>query len=665
MKRLFIVTFFAVAFFACQKIQPVSSAPDGPKMIEVRAVFADGEIPTKASLAEGSDQFEWSTSDKVVAWNGSAATTNCGITNIDADGVATFSIPEGSEWVIYPSAALTVSNNTATWTRPTGQAISASGQMVGDGANPMFGKVNGEEVEFTNLCGYIQFKFTGTKTLTKLSFKSNNITSPALTGKGQIDVSADKPVLSFPVLSQVSTSGTSQYGYTNVSGLNLALDPSSPTPVMVVLPPATYEAGELILEFADGTALAIISTHDLKVERNTVLRVKSIDVDSRFPSNPTALDADGRSNCYLVETGESAQAYSFEAASILEGTTFDLAKTANIAWAEDKSLINNITYDSNAHRITFLYNGGGREGNALIALDQNLQNQATTLLWNYHIWVTDKPSDVKMDDSGMPVPIMDRNVGATWAPKTENEVTGMTKEQWLETVGTYYQYGNHIPYPRMAEIKNSSAAWDNNRNQVQYGFSNYCQKMAASGSVKNDIASQEQMFNYMYHKSTGTKINNSDETIWTNLKIKGSSVGDGYINIWNAPNGTANKQSDYDPCPQGYVFVGATHLYRATTKNPATTQSLNGYYAGKYHTNSSGDLLYYPAAGYLGNGKLAMVGGSSSGGRVVYWSYYTGTDMQAGLFRRVLMSEDNSAFSPGSVPFSSQAHNMRCAKLKK
>ena len=661
MRRFFIVIVIAAAFCACQKVQPISSTPDGPKMIEVRAVFADGELPTKASLADGSNQFEWNSSDKVVAWDGTNATANCTITNIDASGVATFSVPENSKWVIYPSAALTVSGNTAQWTRPAIQP-SEAGKLVGSGSNPMFGRVNGDVVEFTNLCGYIQFKFTGSKTLTRFSFKSNNMTSPALSGKGNIDVSAEKPELSYPVLNTVG-SGTNQFGYTNVNNLDLQLNPSTPTPVMVVLPAATYEAGEIILEFSDGTALAIISKNDLKVERNTVLKVKSIDIDSRFPASSIALDEGGRSNCYLVEAGESPQAYSFKASSILEDNTFDLAKTANITWAENKNLINNIIYDANTHRVTFLYNGGNLEGNALVALDQNLQNQATTLLWNYHIWITDKPSDIKMDDTGMPVPIMDRNVGATWAPKTEAEVTGMTEAQWLETVGTYYQYGNHIPYPRISEMKNSTQAWDNNRNQVQYGFSNYCQRMANSASVKSTLAEQEQMCNYEYHKSTGTSFGGNNETIWTNVKIKGSNVGDGYENIWKASNGATKKESDYDPCPQGYIFVGATHLYRATTQNKTTTQSLNGYYAGKYHSNAANDLLYYPAAGYFAQGKNYMVGGNA-GARVVYWSYYTGSDMAAGLFRRVLMDESHNAFSAVSVPFSSQAHNMRCAKLK-
>ncbi|MBO4670648.1 MAG: hypothetical protein J5640_02245 [Bacteroidales bacterium] len=658
------IIMLGAAICACQKSQTVTEAPEGPKMIEVRAVFADGEVSSKASLAEGSTQFAWNASDEVVAWDGSAATQNCAITDIDANGVATFSIPAGSEWVIYPSAALTVSGNTATWTRPIGQPVSDADQIVGNGANPMFGKVNGDEVEFTNLCGYIQFNFTGTKTLNRMFFKSNNITSPALTGQASIDVSAATPVLSYPVLSTLA-SGQYQYGYTNVSGLNLTLDPTTPTPVMVVLPPATYEAGEIVLLFSDGTSLSIISNNDLTVTRNTVLRVKTIDVDSKFPASPVALDADGRSNCYMVIASDEPQAYSFEAASIMDGTPFSLAKSANMVWSEDKKLINNITYDANTHRVTFQYNGGGREGNALVAIDQSLENDGGTLLWNYHIWVTDQPEDIKMSGSAMPQAIMDRNVGSTWAPKTEAEVTGMTKAQWLETIGTYYQYGNHIPYPRITDARNSSAAWDMYKVSVMYGFSRYCHRFTASTGVKNTLAEQERYPNYAYHKSTGTKYGSATETIWTNVVLKGGPKGETGQNIWITNNSATAKTNDYDPCPQGYCLITATHTYNATKDYPVSDHLLNSYFAGKYNIDTENHLMYYPAAGYLGNGKYALVGGvSDNKGRVVYWSYYldSGTDMDH-KFRRNFMNQAQTTFSYDNQPFSSQAHNMRCRKL--
>ena len=62
------IILLASLFCACQKELPVSETHEGPEMIKVRAVFADSELSSKASLAEGSDQFEWQAADKVETW---------------------------------------------------------------------------------------------------------------------------------------------------------------------------------------------------------------------------------------------------------------------------------------------------------------------------------------------------------------------------------------------------------------------------------------------------------------------------------------------------------------------------------------------------------------------------------------------------------------------
>ncbi|MBO4670649.1 MAG: hypothetical protein J5640_02250 [Bacteroidales bacterium] len=665
-KSLFIAAFaLAAVFSACQVKESleIPAAPDGVKMIKVKAVLADGEL-TKTTLDEGSLSFHWSEADSLVAWDGTNVKRQCAITDIDEKGVATFEVPENTQWVIYPSRKLVVTDNTATWSRSTSQKISEEGsELIGDGGNPMFGRLEGGVIKFTNLCGYIQFQLTGSKTINRLSFKTNNITSPALTGDATIDVSAASPVLSYPVLSKVSTSGVSKHAYINVYGRGIPLS-STPTSVYVVVPPATYETSELVLEFTDGTAAALVASNDITVERNKVRKIKPIDTDALFPADPEPLDVAGQSNCYMVIAGPEAKHYGFTAKKCVSGETFDLAKMASLLWSESKTLIRSTTYDANTHQVTFLYGGGNEKGNAVISLDQNQLGVGATLLWNYHIWVTDQPENILMDETDMPQAILDRNVGATWAPKTEAEVTNMTEEQWLETIGTYYQYGNHIPYPRLKTPKNSTAAWDNYRMEVMYGFSNYCHRFAHSGSAKATLAEQEQFPNYAYHKGTGVKYGSANETVWTLVVLKGGPTGEEGENIWYVNNTATEKTNDYDPCPQGYCFITATYTYQETLNNEVTDHLLNGNYAGKYNMDISSHLMYFPAAGYLGNGKYALVGGGQTGGRVVYWSYYsdTKTDMDH-KFRRNFMNQAQTKFSFDNQPFSSQAHNMRCRVL--
>ena len=670
-KNLFIAAFaLSAVLSACQVKENIEVPAPGPRMIEVKAVMDEGELPTKTILPEGTTHFFWSEEDKIAAWDGTTATTDIEIASIDESGIATFVIPDNTQWVIYPSRAMTVEESGVdkdklTWNRSYNLRLSEDGtELIGDGANPMYAIFEGGVLKFRNLCGYIQFQLTGSKTLNKLHFKVNNITSPAISGKAVPVVSNGTMVLEYPVLSQVTTSGAGKHGYVTVSGRDIPLS-STPVSVYVAVPPATYEASELVLEFTDGTSAALVSTNDITVERNTVRKIKPIDTDALFPTAPEALDANGQSNCYMIIAGPEAKHYSFTAMKCVSGETFDLAKDASLLWSESKSLIRSMTYDSNTHIVTFQYGGGNEEGNAVISLDQGTLGTAATLLWNYHIWVTDQPENILMDETDMPGPILDRNVGATWAPKSESEVTGMTQEQWLETIGTYYQYGNHIPYPRLREPMNSTAAWDNYRMAVMYGFSNYCHRFANSSSSKNTLAEQEQFPNYVYHKSTGVKYGAGNETVWTNVVLKGGPTGEEGENIWYVNNTATEKTSDYDPCPQGYCFITATYTYQETLNNEVTDHLLGGYFAGKWNTDVSGHIMYFPAAGYLGNGRYSLVGGvSDNKGRVVYWSYYSDTNTNMDhIFRRNYMNQAQKKFAFDNQPFSSQAHNMRCRLL--
>lgn len=671
-KTLFIAAIAVAALSSCQVKESIESPANGRKMIEVPAVFGDGELLSKTTLELDSPSFHWSEDDKIVAWNGTEATEDCAISLLDDDGNASFLIPEETKWVIYPSRRITYNekDGSIVWRRSSNLYLSEEGsELIGAGSNPMFGRLVNGKLVFTNMCGCLRFQLTGTKAVRKFGFKSNNIDSPAISGDASFNVEDDYPVLTYPVLNSVAQSGIAKYDYLTINGRDIQLS-STPESFYVVLPPGTYKSTEMVIEFVDGTSAVLLSSHELTVERNKVRTVNPIDTDALFPASTVALDVNGRSNCYMVIAGDEPVHYSFTAQKIVSETFFDEAKVASILWSESPSLIKSLTYDSNTHIVTFLYGGKGEEGNAVITLDKNLLNTSATLLWNYHIWVTDEPENILMDETDMPQAILDRNVGATWAPKSEAEIAGMTKEQWLETTGTYYQYGNHIPFPRMAEARNATDRWDNLKVGVMYGFSNYCQRFAWSTSIKETLETQEQFPNYEYQLTQKYNYLNDkgeekekDEQIWSQVALKGGPKGDGF-NIWETNNSTTVKLSDYDPCPQGYTFITATHLYQETLKNDVTDHVIGDFNAGKYNTDASEHIMYFPAAGYLGSGKNSMVGE-----RIVYWTYYLNNSADMGhTFRRCMLryvsAQNDKKFFFDNQSFSSQAHNMRCRVLE-
>ncbi|MBQ9893400.1 MAG: hypothetical protein IJM35_09640 [Bacteroidales bacterium] len=640
------------------------------KMVRMEAVFAD----SKVSLTPDGDglplEWTWNDSDKIVAVGESGTVTqNCVLVETTVEGNAVFEVPEGTQWVVYPSAALTVSGTTGTYTIATKQNYN-EGKVVGNGANPMIGKVTDGTIRFTNLCGYIDFPLTGSKQLSKLTLRTNVENSRHISGEATMDSSVDLPVLEFPA---TATGGKKQYSYVTVAAGGTALS-SEPKHFYVVVPPATYKECCIVLEFADGTSASIVTGSEIKVNRNKVRRIATVDTDALFNRVNEAIDLSangGRANCYLVEKGESPAAYKFPAMKI-KGGTFENMKNASIVWSESRTLINNICYDG--EYISFLYGGNNEDGNAVIGVDQNEPAAAnTSLLWNFHIWVTDKPADV-ITGSGMPQPFMDRDLGATWAPETVAEIEGMTLEQLLSSSGTFYQYGNHIPYPRMERFESGAYAnqWANVKVALKYAFSNYHHGFTTTTGAKNSVSEQESYSNYAYFKTAKTSdgnnitVNNNTEYIWTTIVQSGSNTGgDGVVWLWKTNNNNIQeKLTDYDPCPPGYVLPSATYPYQAGLNVSIVRKNMSGAgnqdFAGKYFLKDE-NLLWWPAAGQIWNGYRSVVGE-----RVMHWTYYNANNDLTRLFRRAQMLYSNdSSFGYDNLPWSAVALNVRCRKFTK
>ena len=68
-KNLFIAAFaLSAVLSACQVKENIEVPAPGPRMIEVKAVMDEGELPTKTILPEGTTHFFWSEEDKIAAF---------------------------------------------------------------------------------------------------------------------------------------------------------------------------------------------------------------------------------------------------------------------------------------------------------------------------------------------------------------------------------------------------------------------------------------------------------------------------------------------------------------------------------------------------------------------------------------------------------------------
>lgn len=232
----------ALGFTACQQLEQVE-AP-----VRLTALM-EGEARTKTSLspAEGGGyEVLWSASDKIGVYvdDGSTPVT-FNLTEGAGSAQATFTGKGvGDQYLaVYPQSAFTSrSGNTLQLTLPAEQTYKAG--TFADGAFPMVAVSESAVLPFRNLCSIIRLSLTGTQTVSRIVFRSNN-PSIKVSGKASVDVSNPDA----PVLTMASDACDSLVMNTG----NVKLNQTTPTDFYLVVPAQTYGDGFSIRVYADDT----------------------------------------------------------------------------------------------------------------------------------------------------------------------------------------------------------------------------------------------------------------------------------------------------------------------------------------------------------------------------------------------------------------------------
>ena len=315
-------------------------------------------------------------------------------------------------------------------------------------------------------------------------------------------------------------------------------------------------------------------TYDLWLDPKQMTLSVSLIATALDPLNCVSLDSNGSSNCYIVsESG----AYKFRSVQGNSETSVEDVSKVEVLWESFGTdvapnvgdLIKSVSYKNG--EITFQTADTFKEGNAVIAA----KDASGTILWSWHIWLTDQPEEqVYYNNAGT---MMDRNLGATSA--TPGDVGAL---------GLLYQWGRKDPFLGSSSISESVVAestisWpsavssDSNNGTIEYAVSHPLTFITR----KND--------DWYYTGSSST-----DDTRWTT---------------------SSSAKSIYDPCPVGWRVPDGD-------SNGVWAKALgsSSYYVGTYDeinegmdfTNklASGNVIWYPAAGYCNNysGVLEYVG---------------------------------------------------------
>ena len=277
----------------------------------------------------------------------------------------------------------------------------------------------------------------------------------------------------------------------------------------------------------------------------------------------------------------------------------------------------------------------------------------SSMIWGWHIWAcNEQPKQVMTTQpyaagggskgadnnyhatreqiiaysKSKPLGFLDRNIGATYAPKSIEDVENMTDQQAADALGLYFQAGNLHPYPRPQKFAVATGGWDGWARAVyQYGFHQYNQSWANSSSAKTSL---EDNWNYPYYVYSASYTPNDkfsttqNRTSWVKMDIGlGGTATSNPIALWGGNGAKLN----YDPCPKGYKVPHQGNLYQITTgqafkfsETGAETEvdakgstfvftpakKVNDQTVGNYITYDNQSIDFHPAGGYGGGGKI-------------------------------------------------------------
>lgn len=442
---IFLMAFFSAIAVSCE-VDEVTDAPAADALVhKVFHATIEEDGLTKTMLDEtavdGVRGMLWDPGDVIgIGIQGrqfSKFTNVC--TEASANGVFEGDInEENTYYAIYPWQENKTMTTELTVDIPSRQTYRANSFDIN--MAPMVGKGNnGESIHFQNLCGILAISMKGTDVIKSISLTAKDAKGNKAFISGQFSVDMGYETFPYPMPTEQSL--------TNVAidcGEGVQLDSEKETYFHILLPPGTYYGLDLLITTADARFMTLSTDKTLTVKRSVLTKTSALEfMENVGEEMITDLSLRGISNCYIVP---SEGIYSFDATvigngefGIIPGAGFhtDIPEitpaSVELLWEDRAGLIQGYVYDPSEGRVKLVVSA--TEGNALIAA----KDAEGTILWSWHIWVTDTPVDQKYVNSAGTFTVQDRNLGATRADRG-------TGDEWMESSGILYEWGRKDPF---------------------------------------------------------------------------------------------------------------------------------------------------------------------------------------------------------------------------
>ena len=583
-------------------------------LVEV-TVKVSAELPADSRVALGTGQYEnrlvWKAGDKITAVGSDAKTYTYTIPEgdemnagypIEEGAYCTFSVPEGVTlnycYITGSGSQTNVNSVTATSFRPGAWGmLTWASDTIGGLVDQLLcvGKVSsstdGMVCVLRNTLAIAEVKLTGNGQRiwgVTLASRDHSLRS----NYGYVDWNSDAPVwVGYETHQNKTVDSPEGYATWMPSGGAQVYLSEKPISVFFAVPVKTsysnlstavdteFDSGDLavMVRCSDSTGdytVRYVSKNGHEFQRNHVTPFSPIAVSRPSTAGVIDLSGDGASNCYMVKPSSIDQVYSFTA-QVPGLSAMSGSYAAFPLWETKEQLIKDIWYCKASKKVYFTVPANCENGSTVIGCGFNNNNawKSPTEKFNgysdvqaaWHIWVTDAK-----DQTYGNLTILDRNVGASYAPASKAEVEAMDGIKAAQTCGFYYQWGSRRPFPGPKTLDGSrSTQWNVENGTI---FKGRHESAHASSNTQDHVVYKyvrsAQAFNFLNiasdarTKEAMTVAHHIASPLSMSFGNTATTAYTWATDVLNPCGGSEETwayeaKGNQDPCPQGYRV--ATH----------------------------------------------------------------------------------------------------------
>ena len=546
--------------------------------LSIRSIVAEPIAKTRTAL-DNQRNVVWKSGDRIQVFSAGNPSGAPYVTTSDNTRTGIFnpvesskSVDDAQRYAVYPADALTKGLSGDTFEiELSALAEQSYASALGAGSDiaalPMVAATGDNTFEFKNVCGGLLLRINDYQAL---GIKIARIEATARGGEqiaGKITVEA---ATGTPRLNQ-GTTGTSVTVDCG-SGANISSngDLSKPDGFLVFLPAGTYAQGfSFRITDTEGCRYEIETAQAVTVTAGVVTPLQSLPLTRYY----------GSANCY--RTDASAQTLSIDATPYYtfsqnyvheeirctdaSGAPTGIPAKAQVVWQQPAagasgSVVDAPTMEGSTLKVPVT----GTKGNAVVAVCKS----DGTILWSYHIWVSEAQDIACRFEEAGAYTMLDRNLGATsTTPKDRN------------AYGLFYQWGRKDPFAR-------------NLTATRPGGKPY--ESTPSDLVKTEDATE----------ATGTIAYATRNPQTRLLAAKEWYTGTGGNDLLWGGTAEGSVKTVYDPCPEGYRVPEARHFAEMKFTSKAECDANYGLLLA---VDGEDTKSYFPTTGYLEANKAATM----------------------------------------------------------